>query len=337
MRFSIVILLLISFSCQVRPALPDHSSRKSGDIKPGSAKDDKNEPVGDPTPNPDDSDSNESGPHALNFTKASIVQDAYDHTYGSLKISPGVSLSKTYEIYLSDTKMSSLMNNEKSKLKELCQSISVSHEGENLLLSWRSQYSIESKRMLKNLMLQGHDEIACVVSWKSATDKPAYFAIFDPIPTAEADILGTLFPKDALLEVIMAPRPLKTTDVWTPSNMERVDLDPSKSKLTAIKSIHASAVSMELSAEQGDSCIVDSSDAKNPSFNKDELKEFTYSFKTQAPFSLSTVAAIEAKDGTQKTCAEIAMSIEKSTVKSSTKCEIYARLLADNKVAQCQW
>ncbi|RYZ89270.1 MAG: hypothetical protein EOP04_07275 [Proteobacteria bacterium] len=332
MRFSIIILLSISLSCKNRPALPEGLKEKSGDIKPAESQN--------PKPDEKETDKPEStdlAPLPLSFTTASIAQDSYDYTYGSLKIKSDVSLSKNYEIYLHDTKITSLMSSESDTLKDLCQAIGVVSEGQNTLLSWRSHYSVAVKRLLKNLMLQGHDAISCVVSWKAAPNKPAYFVIFDPIPSTEADILGTKSAKDALLEVVMSPQQLKTGEAWLPSNMEQVELDQTKSKLRSVKSIHASTVTLAVSAEQGDECILDSSDAKNPTFNKDQPKEFTYSFNALSPFALGAIRAIEAKDGMQKTCEEISMKAEKNALKSASKCETYTRLLAENKLAQCQW
>lgn len=317
-----------------KPSLNKSDNQGSGDGTGSTG------PVGVPTP---------LGKTLLKAELQKPVSDPLIHTFGAAELRPtshaSAAISVDRFLFVTDSKK--LAAEDKSALSALCQNIGLSSKADSMseaanlgseakptYLVWRSFYKQETKDLIDKLVVGGQDSILCLAKITVTDDAKVapYFIAFEPAPTSQDKVLGSIDGTAASKMGLMVPVEPKVKI----AEEQLIAVAGEGNFKLGVKAISKDSVKVSPDGVPTGSCLLNGASSTalvNPT------SQLVAKFKLSSESSVTAGEfKLQAVDGRNlKACANVKTSNMDGAISVSHDCKNYQAVKDEGIEAGCQW
>ncbi|RZA19491.1 MAG: hypothetical protein EOP10_19525 [Proteobacteria bacterium] len=277
--------------------------------------------------------------------------DAYDFTFGSLKITLDTKLSSASLIYKRAilVKKGVILDDEKKALaNRLCKDIGLSDSpdsfemakrftGADLYLMWRSHFGADVKVFLADYLAKNGESLRCAlsVSIEASGKKEATDIFFDPLADSVASILGSAKPEAALKEGLLM---IANTQEQNLLGKVFENISVPEKITTQIAALNALDFKLEASDDaRREQCYLIASGTTTKIFNPNSVSGALYSLKAKAEYNSGELKTKSLGGRLIKECAAIKMEKSDNQLAAVVSCADYFAIKDQGMEAGCAW
>ncbi|RZA23689.1 MAG: hypothetical protein EOP10_12055 [Proteobacteria bacterium] len=277
--------------------------------------------------------------------------DAYDFTFGSVKVTLETKLSNAGLIYKRGLLLKKgviLDADKRAFANRLCKDMGLSDSadtfvmakkftGADLFLMWRSHFGADVKVFLADYLAKNGESLRCVlsVSIESAGSKEATDIVFDPLAESTATILGSAKAEAALKEGLLMVASHSEQDLLG-QVFENITL--AEKITTQVAALNALDFKLDaLDDANSEQCYLISNGGTTKPFNPNSMSGAVFSLKGKAEYTSGDLKPRTLAGRLIKECAAIKIEKSDTQVAAMFSCADYFAIKDQGMEAGCAW